>query len=97
MNIFNVMKDLSQLQNKMQEMKEQLKDLEEVGTSGGGLVKIKIDGTFSLLSVELDPIVVDNRDINMLQDLIVAAHSDAMQKMQEKLQEKMGPMAQGFL
>lgn len=97
MNIFSMMKDLGQLQSKMQEMKEQLKDFEETGCSGGGLVKIKINGTFSLISVELDPIVVDNRDIKMLQDLIVAAHNDAMQKMQEKLQETMGPMAQGLL
>ena len=97
MNLFENLKNIGQLQNQLKETKEKLKSTKVVGISGAGLVKVTLDGTFALLSVELDPIAVDNRDVGMLQDLIVSAHYDAMQKLQEKMQEELGPFAQGFL
>lgn len=98
MNLFeNLKKNIGQIQNQLREAKEKLKDIMVTGASGGGLVKVTLDGTFALCSIQLDPIVVDNRDVNMLQDLILSAHYDAMQRLQEKMQEELGPFAQGFL
>ncbi|MGP1415917.1 MAG: YbaB/EbfC family nucleoid-associated protein [Treponema sp.] len=97
MNLFANLKNIGQLQNQLKEAKDRLKDVRATGVSGAGLVKVTLDGTFALLSIELDPISVDNRDVGMLQDLIVSAHYDAMQKLQEKMQEELGPFAQGFL
>ena len=97
MNLFESLKNIGQLQNQLKDTKEKLKSTKVTGVSGAGLVKVTLDGTFALLSIELDPIAVDNRDVGMLQDLIVSAHYDAMQRLQEKMQEELGPFAQGFL
>ena len=97
MNIFETFKNIGQMQNQLKEVKEKLKDVEAIGTSGAGLVKVRLNGAFALTGIELDPIAVDNRDIKMLQDLIISAHYDAMQKLQERMQEELGPFAQGFL
>ena len=97
MNLLESLKNIGQLQNQLKDTKEKLKSTKVTGVSGAGLVKVTLDGTFALLSIELDPIAVDNRDVGMLQDLIVSAHYDAMQKLQEKMQEELGPFAQGFL
>ena len=95
MNIFNALKDIGQLQNNLAEVKDKLKDIEVQGSSGGGLVRLTLNGNFSLVSIELDPVV--STDIKMLQDLIVAAHYDAMQKIQERLPETLMPLYQGFM
>ncbi len=97
MNLFESFRNIGQLQNQLKDAKERLKTISVTGVSGAGLVKVTLDGTFAMLSIELDPIAVDNRDVGMLQDLIVSAHYDAMQKLQEKMQEELGPFAQGFL
>ena len=97
MNLFENLKNIGQLQNQLKDAKEKLKNVKVTGSSGAGLVKVTLDGSFAMLSIELDSIAVDNRDVGMLQDLIVSAHYDAMQKLQEKLQEELGPFAQGFL
>ena len=49
-----------------------------------------------MLSIKLDPLCVDNRDVPMLQDLIVAAHHDAMSKIQEEIKDRLGPMIGSF-
>ncbi len=97
MNIFNALKDIGQLENNLSQMKDKLKEVEVEGASGGGLVKVKMNGNFSLISLTLDPIVVNASDIKMLEDLIVAAHCDAVQKIQEKLSETIMPMATGLM
>lgn len=97
MNLFESFKNIGQLQNQLKDAKEKFKNVKVTGISGAGLVKVTLDGTFTLLSIELDPIAVDNRDVGMLQDLIVSAHYDAMQKLQEKMQEELGPFARGLL
>ncbi|MGP1438425.1 MAG: YbaB/EbfC family nucleoid-associated protein [Treponema sp.] len=97
MNLLDAFKNIGQVQNQIKEVKEKLKNVEVTGTSGAGLVKVTLNGAFALTSIELDPIAVDNRDVKMLQDLIVSAHYDAMQKLEEKMQEELGPFAQGFL
>ena len=95
MNPFDVIKNAKEIQEKISSMKNTLdKEIVE-GVSGGGLVKVRLTGSFEMDSVELDPIAVDNRDIPMLQDLIKAAHNNAVDKLRELIQSKFGPLAAG--
>ncbi len=96
MNPFDLMKNAKEIQEKISTLKDDLEHESVEGSSGGGLVKIKMKGTFEIESISLDPIAVDNRDVPMLEDLIVAAHNDAIIKLKEMLQSKLGPLAAGL-
>ncbi len=93
MNPFDLMKNAKEIQEKLSTMKNELENESVEGSSGGGLVKITIKGNFEIQSISLDPIAVDNRDVPMLEDLIISAHNDAVTKLKELLQSKLGPLA----
>ncbi|EMB21952.1 YbaB/EbfC family nucleoid-associated protein [Treponema denticola] len=93
MNPFDIMKNAKEIQAKIANIKSDLDQEVVEGVSGGGLVKIRLKGSFEVESIFLDPIAVDNRDVPMLQDLIRAAHNDAVAKLKELLQNKLGPLA----
>jgi DNA-binding YbaB/EbfC family protein len=82
------------------EMKEKLqKELTEMrveGSSGGGMVTVVLDGTKSLISLKIDPEVVNKDDVEMLQDLVIAAFNDAGLKVDEDLSKKLGTLGAGF-
>ena len=96
MNPFEMMKNLGGLQNQLKEAQEKLGALRATGSSGGNMVQVTLNGKFELMDIKLDPICVDNRDVPMLQDLIVAAHHAAMENMQEKMKSELGPMLGGM-
>lgn len=96
MNPFEMMKNLGGLQNQLKEAQERLGALRATGSSGGNMVQVTLNGKFELVDIKLDPICVDNRDVPMLQDLIVAAHHAAMENMQEKMKSELGPMLGGM-
>lgn len=96
MNPFEILKNAKALQEQFGRMQEELAAVTVTGSSGGGIVKVILNGQFELISVALDPIAVDARDIPMLQDLIVAAHADASEKVKELMKTKLGPLAGGF-
>ena len=60
------------------------------------MVNVTVNGKFELVDIKLDPICVDNRDVPMLQDLIKAAHHDAMNRMQDYIKDNLAPMMQSF-
>lgn len=91
-NPLELLKNAQAVKDSMAKVQEELQKLEETGSSGGGLVKITMNGKFEILRVEIDPIAVDPRDVPMLQDLILAASKQASEKIQESLKSKMGPM-----
>ena len=93
MNPFDLLKNAQSMQAQFGQIQEELSRVSVVGSSGGGIVKVTMNGKFELLGVSLDPIAVDARDIPMLQDLIVAAHVDASEKIKELLKTKFGPLA----
>ncbi len=95
-NPFDLMKNLGNIQGELSKAQEDLKTITATGSSGGGIVKVTMNGTMEVLSVELDPIAVDPRDITMLQDLIVAASRDATSKIKDSIKDKMGPMLGGL-
>ena len=95
-NPFDILKNANSLQEQMGRMQEELASLFVTGSSGGGIVKISVNGQFEMLSVEIDPIAVDPRDVVMLQDLIRAAYSDAFSKIREEIRSRLGPLAGGM-
>jgi DNA-binding YbaB/EbfC family protein len=80
-NLAGLMKQASQMQQKMQEMQERLDAAIIEGVSGAGLVRLTLSGQGVLKSVKVDPKIADPADIEMLEDLIVAAHADAKGKL----------------
>lgn len=96
MNPFEMMKNLGGLQNQLKEAQEKLGALRATGSSGGNMVTVTVNGKFEMVDIKLDPICVDNRDVPMLQDLILAAHHAAVENMQEKMKSELGPMLGGM-
>ena len=92
--------DLQKMMKSAKEMQEKLqKELAELrieGTSGGGMVAVTLDGQKNLISLKLDPEVVNKDDIDMLQDLIMAAFNDATAKVDEHLSQKLGSLGAGL-
>ncbi len=96
MNPFDILKNAQSIKEHLAKVQDDLQDVVATGSSGGGIVKVTMNGQFEVQSVFLDPIAVDPRDIPMLQDLIVAASRDAMSKIKEQITEKFGPMVGGM-
>ncbi len=87
------MKDIFKQALKLQEkLKEELKNIRVEGSAGGGMVKIEMDGEQNVLSVKIESQIIEEKDINMLQDLIVAAFNDAQNKVKEKVQESLSSL-----
>lgn len=96
MNPFDFLKDAAKIKERAQKMQDELDALSAEGSSGGRMVSVTVNGKLEITAIHLDPICVDNRDVKMLEDLIVAAHHDATSKMQELLKEKTGSMLQSI-
>lgn len=92
----NMMKQVQQMQAKMEKLQAELEQVEIEGTSGGGMVKVIANGKQDILSITIDPEVVDKDDVEMLQDLIVAAISQARQKAQEVQAQQMSALTGGL-
>ncbi|MFH1985635.1 MAG: YbaB/EbfC family nucleoid-associated protein [Pseudomonadota bacterium] len=92
----NMMKQAQQLQAKMMRMQEEVGNRTVESSAGGGMVKVVANGRQQVLSVIIDPEVVDPGDVEMLQDLVVAAINDAMGKAQEMMAAEMGKLTGGL-
>ena len=95
-NPFDLLKNAKEIQGQLNNIKEEVKNLKATGSSGGGIVTVTVGGDMQIQAIKLDPIAVDPRDIPMLQDLIIAAHKNAMENIKEMIQEKFGPMLNGL-
>ncbi len=96
MNIQKMMKQAQEMQRKLAEMQTALEAAELEGTSGGGAVKLKLNGKGELLSLSIDPSVINADDKEMLEDLIIAAHSDAKNKVDAAAADGMGKVTGGM-
>ena len=94
--IGNMMKQVQQMQAKMEKIQAELEQTEVEGTAGGGMVKVTANGKQDVVSITIDPEVVDPDDVEMLQDLILAAVSQARAKAQELQTEKMASLTGGL-
>lgn len=90
------MKMIQQMQNKMAKIQEELEDTSVQGTAGGGVVTATANGQRALLSVKIDPSAVDPEDVEMLEDLILTAVQDAMEKASALAEDKMGALTGGM-
>jgi DNA-binding YbaB/EbfC family protein len=89
MNIPQIMKQAQQMQERL---KKQMAELKVEGNAGGGMVTVVVNGAKQIQSLKIDPEVVSKDDVEMLQDLIVAAVNDAHRKADEEMAQKMGGM-----
>ena len=89
MNIQQMMKQAQQMQENLQ---KQMAELKVEGNAGGGMVTVVMNGSKQVQSLKIDPEVVSKDDVEMLQDLIVAAINDAQRKADEEMAQKMGGM-----
>jgi DNA-binding YbaB/EbfC family protein len=94
MNMQQMIKQAQKLQEDMKRAQAELDEAEVEGASGGGMVSVTINGKKKLLSVRIKPEAADPNDVEMLEDLITAAFSDAFDKAEELAAEKMGAYAQ---
>ncbi|PHR60783.1 MAG: YbaB/EbfC family nucleoid-associated protein [Robiginitomaculum sp.] len=88
-DIMGLMKQAKTMQEKMEHAKAQVADLVAEGNSGGGLVRLTISGEGHMQSLKIDPVLVDKDEIEILEDLVIAAFHDAKVKMDQKQQETM--------
>ena len=93
MNPKQLMKQVQQMQAQMQ---QRMGELRAEGSAGGGMVKATMDGHKNLLSVTIDKEAVDPNDVEMLQDLVVAAVNEASRKVDEEMQGQLGAMTGGM-
>ena len=92
----NMMKQVQQMQAKMAEMQAELESAEIEAGAGGGMVKVVVNGKNEIKSITIDPEVVNRDDVEMLQDLIVAALNQAREKSQEMQQQQMSGLTGGL-
>ena len=95
-NMNNLMKQAQRMQRQMEETNKELEEKEYSASAGGGAVTVTVSGKKEVLSVKLAEEVVDPDDIEMLQDLIVAATNEALRKMEEESQAAMSKLTGGL-
>ncbi|MFQ5864883.1 MAG: YbaB/EbfC family nucleoid-associated protein [bacterium] len=93
----DILKQAQKIQEKIQKVQDELSDLKVEGSAGGGMVTAVANGKQEILELHIDKQVVDPEDIEMLEDLVVAAVNQALEKAQEMANQEMGKAAGGLL
>jgi DNA-binding YbaB/EbfC family protein len=95
-NMGQIMKQAQKFQTKMAKLQEELSERTVEASAGGGMVTVVANGGQDVLSVRIDPEVVDPEDVDMLQDLVMAAVNDALNKAKAMMNEEMGQLTKGM-
>ena len=95
-NMQQLMRQAQKMQQQLQEAEEKLNEAEYEASSGGGMVNVKVSGKREITTLTIDPQVVDPEDIEMLQDLVIAAVNEALRKGEEARDQVMSRMAPGM-
>ena len=95
-NIMDLQKMLKTAKDMQDKLQKEMAEMRVEGTSGGGMVTVVLDGQKHLLNLRLDPEIVKRDEMEMLQDLIVAAFNDAAAKVDETLSQKLGGLTGGL-
>ena len=90
------MKMIQQMQTRMAKIQKELEEAEVEGTAGGGVVKATANGQRELKAIKIDPSAVDPEDVEMLEDLVLTAVQDALEKGAALAEEKMGALTGGI-
>ena len=96
MNMNKMMKQAQQMQAKMQKMQEELKEKTVEATAGGGVVKVVVNGDQEVVDLQIDEEAVDPEDVEMLEDLVLAAVNEGMRKVQDMVNEEMSKVTGGM-
>jgi len=95
-NLSQLMKQAQEMQDKMADMQNRLADLQVEGVSGGGMVKVVLNGKGEMNKVSVDPSLFKPEDAEVVEDLIVAAHADAKRKVEAAMAEQMSELTGGL-
>jgi nucleoid-associated protein EbfC len=90
------MKMMQQMQARLEKIQQELEETEVEGTAGGGAVKVRVNGLRAVKSIKIDPEAVDPDDMEILEDMILAAINEAMNQAEQLSQEKMGALTGGL-
>jgi DNA-binding YbaB/EbfC family protein len=91
-----MMKQMQKMQKKMMQLQEEIAERRVEGTAGGGMVTAVVDGKLNVVELRINPSVVDPEDVEMLEDLVLAAVNQGQQKAQELVNQEMGQIAGGL-
>ena len=95
-DIMGMMGKVKEMQAKMEQMQAEIAALEVEGRSGGGLVTVRLNGKGEMLGLKIDPSLAKEDELEILEDLIVAAHKDAKTKADNEMQEKSKALTSGL-
>jgi DNA-binding YbaB/EbfC family protein len=96
MDMGAILKQAQQMQADMAKVQEELKDEVVDASAGGGMVKVKVSGDLNVQSIEIDPDAVDPEDVDMLQDMVLAAVNEGIRAAQQRAEAKMGGVTGGL-
>jgi DNA-binding YbaB/EbfC family protein len=92
----NLLKQAQQFQTKIAKLQEELEDRTVEASAGGGMVAVVVNGRQEILSIKIEPEVINSDDQDMLQDLILAAVNDGLSKAKDMVNEEMGKLTKGL-
>jgi DNA-binding YbaB/EbfC family protein len=95
-NPFDFFKQFGNIQERMGEIQNRLQEISVIGSAGGDMVQIEMNGHMQVLGVRISEEVIDPKDVQMLQDLLQAAFSDALHKIKEKIREEVSSLTGGL-
>src|SRR5699024_9352166 len=95
-NMGGMMKQMQKMQKDMEKAQNELLEMEFEASSGGGMVTVKASGSREIIDVEINEEVVDPEDVEMLQDLVLAATNDIMKQIEETTEAKIGKFTKGL-
>ena len=95
-NLGQLMKQAQAMQSKMAEMQEKLESLEVSGSAGAGMVTVTLNGKGAMRGVKIDPSLAKADEVEILEDLITAAHGDAKAKLEEQIQQETAEIMGGL-
>ena len=95
-NVNKMMQQVQKMQQEMQQAQEQLAKETVTASAGGGAVKVTVTGGLEVVSVEITPEVVDPEDVEMLQDMVLAATNEAVNSSQEMASKRLGGITGGL-
>lgn len=95
MNPFELIKNFQNIQSQVNEMQEKMKDITVTGSSGGDMVTVTMNGHMQVLDVTISPEAVDPSDVGMIEDLVLAAFTDAFNKVKDRLKDEVSNLTGG--